>query len=220
MADWGSFLAALLAFFLSHQIPVRPAVKTRIVAMIGHRGFGMAYSALSVAILTWVIVAAGRAPYIELWGWEPWMNYVPLLGMFVAIQILALSIGTPNRLSFGGWQNERYDPQHPGIIGWVRHPLLVALFLWAAAHMVPNGNLAHLIVFGLFAGFTLMGQKIIDRRSKRVLGLQQWQALTDTKREIRLTRTGMIRMVIGVLVYLTILHSHEFFIGVPPLIWD
>lgn len=218
--DWGNFLAAFAVFFLSHSIPTRPAVKSRIVAKIGAGGFALAYSALSIAILTWIIVAAGRAPYIEFWGWVPWLNYAPLIGMFVAIIIITMVFGQPNPLSFGGWNHDRFDPDNCGIIGWTRHPLLLALFIWAAAHMIPNGNLAHIIVFSLFGGFALMGRKIIDKRFRRILGQEQWQRLANTKREIRITRRGIMRISIGVLIYLAVLYSHEWFIGVPPFIWD
>jgi len=219
LQEWGEFLAAFAAFFLSHSIPVRPKIKSRIVARIGGLGFTLGYSALSIAILTWIIVAAGRAPYIGLWDWAPWQNYGPLIGMFVAVIIISMAFGQPNPLSFGGWNNQRFDPENAGIIGWVRHPLLVALLIWSASHLLPNGNLAHLIVFGLFGGFSLLGRKIIDRRAKRILGLEHWQKLAATRREFRLTRRGLTRVTIGILIYLALLYSHEWVIGVTPFIW-
>ena len=69
LSEWGEFLAAFAVFFLSHSIPVRPKVKSRIVAKIGALGFTLLYSALSIAVLTWIISAAGRAPFIEIWAW-------------------------------------------------------------------------------------------------------------------------------------------------------
>jgi len=216
--DWGNFIAAFVVFFLSHSFPVRPPVKSRIVAKIGARGFALAYSALSIAILSWIIVAAGRTPFIEIWPYAPWQNHAPLTGMLVAVIIISLAFGRPNPLSFGGWDNHRFDPENPGIIGWIRHPLLIALLIWSISHMIPNGNLAHVIVFGLFAGFSLLGCKIIDRRSKRILGLQEWQRLAAAKRKFSITRGGVTRLIIGVLLYLAMLYSHEWLIGVPPFI--
>ena len=126
--------------------------------------------------------------------------------------------GQPNPLSFGGWGNDKFDPENPGLIGWIRHPLLAALLIWSITHMVPNGNLAHVIVFGLFAAFSLLGMKIIDRRSKRILGVENWQHLSNTSRRLTITRHGIIRIIIGVLIYLAILYSHEWVIGVTPLL--
>lgn len=218
LSEWGEFLAAFAVFFLSHSIPVRPKVKSRITAKTGALGFTLLYSILSIAVLTWIIIAAGRAPFVEIWAWAPWQNHVPLTGMLLATVIVTIVFGQPNPLSFGGWNNERFDPEHPGLIGWIRHPLLIALLIWSIAHMVPNGNLAHVIVFGLFAGFSLLGMWIIDRRSKRILGLENWQRLSNTRRRLSITRRGITRILIGVLIYLAILYSHEWVIGVTPLI--
>lgn len=59
---------------------------------------------------------------------------------------------------------------------WSRHPLLAALALWAAAHVVPNGDLAHLILFGTFAAFAFLGGRLIDRRKRHEMG-PEWQRL-------------------------------------------
>ena len=217
LSQWGEFLAAFGTFFLSHSIPVRPQVKSRITARIGTFGFTLTYSILSIAVLTWIISAAGRAPYIELWAWAPWQSHVTLIGMALACILVTMAIGQPNPLSFGGWNNHQFDPQNPGIIGWLHHPLLAGLFIWSASHLLPNGNLAHLIVFGLFAGFSLLGTRIINRRAKRILGTAQWQRLTATKRQIQITRRGLLRITLGLAIYLVILLSHATIIGVSPL---
>ncbi|MEI4263705.1 NnrU family protein [Roseovarius sp. D0-M9] len=82
----------------------------------------------------------------------------------------------PIRFSFGGAQNERFDAARPGIVRWSRHPLLLAMALWAAAHIVPNGDLAHVILFGTFAIFALLGGQLIDRRKRHEMG-PEWQRL-------------------------------------------
>lgn len=217
-SQWGEFIAAFVVFFLSHSIPVRPAVKTRIVAKTSALGFTLLYSTLSIAVLTWIIAAAGRAPFIEIWGWAAWQNHVPLIGMFAAILIVSLAFGQPNPLSFGGWNNGRFDPKNCGILGWIRHPLLAALLIWAVSHIVPNGNLAHVIVFGLFAAFSLLGMKIIDRRSKRIIGAENWQNLSNTQRHLAITRRGIICILFGVLIYLALLYGHQWVIGVSPML--
>lgn len=218
LSQWGEFIAAFVVFFLSHSIPVRPAVRSRIIAKTGALGFTLLYSALSITILTWIIIAAGRAPFVELWAWAPWQNHLPLTGMLLATVIITVAFGQPNPLSFGGWNNDKFNPDNCGLIGWIRHPLLVTLFIWSVAHMVPNGNLAHVIVFGLFAGFSLLGMKIIDRRSKRILGAESWQNLSNTRRHLTITCRGVIRILLGILIYLTLLYSHEWVIGVAPLL--
>ncbi|MCI2393534.1 NnrU family protein [Aliiroseovarius sediminis] len=218
MSGWFEYILAFIVFFVTHSIPVRPGVKSRLVAVLGARGFTIAYSFLSIAVLTWVIVAAGRAPFVGLWDWAPWQNHVTLTVMFLVCLIATLSIGRPNPLSFGGANNHRFDPDHPGLIGWMRHPLLVALFLWAFGHMIPNGNVAHVILFVVFGGFALLGMRIIDRRQKRIMGAAEWARLADTRRTVTVTPNGLIRVVIAVAVYALLLWLHEPVIGVEPLL--
>ncbi|HHZ08454.1 MAG TPA: NnrU family protein, partial [Rhizobiales bacterium] len=76
--DWGEYALAFAAFFLTHSLPVRPPLRPWAVARLGRAGFAAAYSALSLAALAWLIVAAGRAPYLGLWDWAPWQNHVVL----------------------------------------------------------------------------------------------------------------------------------------------
>ncbi|MGI3213458.1 NnrU family protein, partial [Roseovarius tibetensis] len=59
---WVEFAAAYTVFFLSHAIPVRPPVRPWLQARLGRAGFTAAYSALSLAVLAWLIAAAARAP--------------------------------------------------------------------------------------------------------------------------------------------------------------
>jgi hypothetical protein len=91
-------------------------------------------------------------------------------------QILASSIARPNPFSFGGAGNDRFDQRQPGIVRWSPHPLLLALALWAAAHVVPNGDQAHVILFGTFTAFAILGDRLIDRRKRREIWAE-WQRL-------------------------------------------
>lgn len=216
MSDWTEFSLAFLAFFASHGIPVRPPVKDHIVALIGARGFTLAYSALSIAVLVWLIGAAGRTPYVELWPRETWQTHVPLSVMSLATIIIALALFRPNPLSFGGANNDAFDPAHPGIVGWFRHPLLVALALWSGAHIVPNGDLAHVILFGTFLAFSILGMKMIDRRKKRMLG-DDWRQLTKTAPRIEITPGGVARIALGLGLYGLLIWLHSPVIGINPL---
>lgn len=216
MLGWAEYLAAFIAFFASHAIPVRPAVKGAIGARIGAPGFTLAYSALSIAVLTWLIGAAGRAPIVTLWPFSPWQIWVPLIANAAALVILALGTARPNPLSFGGAQNDRFDPSNPGIVGCMRHPLLVAIGLWAGAHIVPNGDLAHVVLFATFLGFAVLGTRLIDRRKLRMMG-PEWARLTKTARRVEITPGGVVRIGVGLGLYALVLWLHAPVIGVSPL---
>lgn len=218
---WFEFALAYVAFFLSHSLPVRPPLRPRLQARLGSVGFTLVYSALSLAVLAWLIAAAGRAPHVALWDWAPWQVHVPLTVMGPVCLILALSIGRPNPFSFGGARNDLFDPARPGIVRLSRHPLLAALALWAATHVVPNGDLAHVILFGTFAAFALLGGRLVDRRKRREIG-SEWQRMRDRVADAPLlsaTPSGgtLLRLAAGVALYGALLFAHPFLFGISPL---
>jgi uncharacterized membrane protein len=134
--------------------------------------------------------------------------------------ILALSIARPNPFSFGGARNDLFDPARPGIVRMSRHPLLLALAIWAA-HVVPNGDLAHVILFGTFAAFALLGGRLIDRRKRRELSAE-WQRLRMAVAGAppvswRASRGTLARLVAGSVLYVTLLSVHPVLFGVNPL---
>jgi uncharacterized membrane protein len=219
--DWGEYTLAFAAFFLTHSLPIRQPLRPWAVAKLGHAGFGIAYSALSLGMLTWLIVAAGRAPHVPLWEWAPWQNHVVLTVMLPVCLILTLAIARPNPFSFGGAHNDRFDPRHPGIVRLTRHPLLLALALWSAAHILPNGDLAHVILFSIFAGFAFIGGRLVDRRRQRELG-QRWDdlraAIAASPARSPLTGNTQLRLSAGVGLYAGLIWLHPLVIGVDPLI--
>lgn len=219
--DWGEYALAFAAFFLTHSLPIRPPLRPWLVARLGRVGFTVAYSALSLGVLAWLIVAAGRAPYVGLWDWAPWQNHVVLAAMLPVCLILALAIARSNPFSFGGAQNESFDPARPGIVRLTRHPLLLALALWAAAHLLPNGDLAHVILFGTFAGFAVLGGRMVDRRRQREMGMR-WHDLrrvvAATPITSTLTADTALRLVLGLLLYAALIWMHPIVIGVSPLL--
>lgn len=221
--SWTAYAAIFAAFFLTHSIPVRPAVKSRVVRRIGARGFALMYSVLSVTMLVLLIWAAGEAPYVQLWPQMPWHRHAGHLGMLAVCLILAFSIARPNPLSFGGARNDTYDPDRPGIMRWTRHPVLVALALWAGVHLLPNGDLAHVILFGVLSVFSLAGWALVDRRKRRDLGARRWAQLDEARRAAPWRPAPVswwgaaARFLIGLVVYGALLWAHPHVIGVSAL---
>ena len=186
MSGWGEFLLALGVFLLSHAIPVRPPVRPWLIAHLGRAGYFTAYSLFSLAVLGWLIVAAARAPYVEVIPPLPALRWAPLLVMPVVCWLAAAGMAIRNPLSFGGLGRGPFDPARPGILRICRHPILLALLLWAMSHLVANGSLAHVILFGLFAGFAVLGMALIDRRKAREMG-PEWQRLSQNTARLSLS---------------------------------
>lgn len=228
MGGWGELAAAFAVFLASHALPARPAVRRPLTAALGERGYLIAYSTVSVAVLAWLIVAAGRAPFVPLWPYAAWQAWLANLVMPLVCLLVAFAVGAPNPLSFGG-RAGGFDPVHPGIAGVARHPLLLALALWAGVHALVNGDLAHLLLFGGFAGFALLGMRALDRRRRRQLGEAEWAllaartsawplaALVDGRWRPRPCWPDALRLALGVLLWLALLALHPTVIGVSPL---
>lgn len=176
------FSTVFIASFVTHSIPVRPAIKTRISGALGVRGFTLANSALSLAMLALLIRSSGEAPFVELWPQMPWLRHVTHLGMLCVCVILALGIGRPNPFSFGGARNHQYTPTQPRITRWTRHPILLLSAIWAGARLLPNGDIAHVLLIGVSEGFSKAGHRLIDRRKKHNLGKEQWVELNVARK--------------------------------------
>jgi uncharacterized membrane protein len=219
MNDWLLLAVSLLAFLVSHLIPVRPRVRRRLTNALGLTGFAVLYSFLSAAVFVWMILAAANAPYVELWSLENWQGWFALILMAFSILIASLSLGRANPLSIGRFGNP-LDVSNPGILGWIRHPLLWAILLWSLAHLVANGDVAHVILFGFFSAVTLLGMVAIDRRRKREMG-ERWRELTLTLRANRsfsnLLRNSILRLGLVLVIYAALLVLHPVVLGVSPL---
>jgi uncharacterized membrane protein len=228
VADWAGFATAFGVFLLSHAVPARPALRARLVAVLGERLYLAAYATVSVGALAWLIVAAGRAPYVALWPYAIWRVWLVNLGMPLACLLVAFAVGAANPLSFGG-PAAGFEPAHPGVAGVARHPLLLALALWGGLHTLANGDLVHVALFGGFTGFAVLGMRMLDRRRRRQLGPAVWArlaantstwplaALIDGRWKPRPRLRDALRLVLGLALWLALLALHPRLIGVSPL---
>ena len=220
---------ALTAFFASHVVPARPAVRRSLQAHLGGFAYGAIYSAVSLAVLAWLIAAARNAPHIQLWDFELWQLWVPNLIMPFVCILIAFGLAAPNPFSIAGRGSASFDPGRPGIAGITRHPLLCAITLWALAHMVPNGDLAHVLLFGLFAVFGVIGMAALDERKRKQWGRALWEqraaktsafpfaALFQGRIRFRDLHLESWRIAAALVLYMTLLGAHPLVIGVSPL---
>jgi uncharacterized membrane protein len=225
---WTELAAAFAAFLASHLLPTQPRLRARLCALAGERAYVAAYGLVSLILLAWLIAATGRAPFVEVWEFAPWQMWAPNIAMPAACLLAAFGLGADNPFSFGGRKAEAFDAEHPGIAGVTRHPLLLAIVLWAASHAVPNGDLAHLLLFGTFALTGVAGMLAIDRRTRRSMGPEQWQrlaartsllpcsALIAGRWRPDLRRLSWLRLALAIALYGSLLALHQPVIGVSP----
>ncbi|OUS39115.1 NnrU family protein [Rhodobacterales bacterium 56_14_T64] len=221
MADWFEFIAVLTLFMASHMFPMRPPMRPWLITKLGLRGYFISYSVLSLLVLGWLIVAVSRAPFVEIIPQWQILRWAPIMVMPLACLIAVAGMMAQNPLSFGGLGATKFDPDVPGMLAVSRHPLLAAMALWAGAHMLANGDLAHVILFGLFAGFAVMGMVLIDRRKKRQLGQGEWHRLAQGTARLNLRHLPLTPVPLGiaVVVFLVLIALHQPVIGYVPLPW-
>lgn len=229
LTGWAEFFIAFVLFFLSHIVPVRPAIRGWLIRRIGKTIYLTVYSVLSIVVFGWLIVAADRAPYLAVWSFSPWQLWLPNIAMPIACLLFVFGTIAPNPLSIASSNNDAFEPDHPGIAGVTRHPVLWAAALWAFAHAVPNGDLAHILLFGLFGMFSLLGMLAIDARNQRILGTAEWRRLSRSTSLVPLTALAggrwrpsfgginWLRLAAATGLYVGLLALHRPVIGVSPL---
>ncbi len=221
-AAWAPFGTALVAFLASHAIPARPAVRRRLTALLGDRLYLALYSVLSIVLLVWLVHAAAGAPFVELWSFANWQRHVPALMVPIAFAIGAAGLFSPNPLSMSAARRP-FEESRPGVVALTRHPVLMALALWTGSHLVPNGDLSHVILFGTFLLLSVGGMFILDRRARRRLGEAEWTVLARRYPMLQwprgrwLDRRTVLLGLAGVLFAVAFALLHEIIIGVPAL---
>lgn len=100
-------------------------------------------------------------------------------------------------------------PYFPGRIKQtLKHPQLVAVKLWAVAHLLVNGTLADVLLFGSFLGWAVADRISLKRRPARPVQGAPESGVND-----------IILIVLGLALYAaTVLWLHQLAFGVKPLV--
>lgn len=226
----GTFTELVLAialFFVAHSVPSIRPLRARLVEVLGERGYLGIYAMVSVSATFWIIVAATQVPYVEIWPMSPAGLWVPNVAMPVAVWLLVTGLTTPNAMSIR-IRAASFDPARPGVIAVTRHPILWSIALWGISHMVPNGDVGSLVLFGLATAFCFFGCVVLDVRWRREYGPEGWAKLAGGTSVIPFVailagRAGMPwrdivgwRLAATVLAYLVLINLHAPILRVSP----
>jgi uncharacterized membrane protein len=168
-------LLASLLFLGTHLGVSSTPLRGRLVDMLGEGGYLVAYSlvaAITLAYLIWIYSALPRIDY--LWLPTPALYLVPKLLMPVAMILLVggfmvrnpTAVGQESVLRRGG----EADGLTRGVTRITRHPFQWAVALWAATHLIANGDGVSVVFFGTFLALGLAGSVLIDRKKAVKLG--------------------------------------------------
>jgi uncharacterized membrane protein len=227
----GTMLALVLAttFFVGiHPAVSGSPLRPVLVRRIGEAAFQAVFALLSLGGLAWMIVAFEAAPFVPLWV-VPELAWVPVLVVPVAIVFVIAGITTPNPTSTGQSSVLEGDVPARGIIRVTRHPFLIGVGLWAASHIVANGEVASLIFFGGFFILSLIGMIDIDRKLAR-RSPERWATLAEQTSRIPFVaimagrnrfepgEIGWWRVAVSLIVAGVLFGIHERLTGAPVVV--
>ena len=220
-----SLILAALFFIGIHLGIAGTRLRDRAIAALGRRGYGAAFSLVSVAGLAWLILAYNRAPYLASWGMLVWWKPVAVALMLPATLLAVIGLASPNPTAVA--QEARLAEPPTGILRVTRHPFLTGVGLWALVHLIGNGDLASLVFFAGFAVVALAGTVSIDAKRRRLSGAA-WQgfagqtsilpfaAIAAGRNRFRPGEIGLWRWAAALLAYALMLGGHGPVIGVSP----
>ncbi|NVK20000.1 MAG: NnrU family protein [Methylocystaceae bacterium] len=210
-------LWACCIFILAHIIPSYQPLRERCVSILNERVFMSIYGLISLGLFIWLVRTYLNAPYIELWTMEIWMSHTTLSIMFIVCILLVCSFSQPNPFSLG-IGGKGYDPKNPGIVSLCKHPALIAFALWSFSHILPNGDMASVLFFGLMGALSLYGPFSLNQKRRRQLGLENWQRLSK-ETVSGWPHIGWQRWLSAGLLYIGLLYAHEPVIGIAPVVF-
>lgn len=141
----------LLIFFLVHLVPTQTDLRRGLVERLGVNGYKAAFSVVALIGLVLIVVGFGKMQVMpgknpELWTPPVWTRHLAFLLMLPAF-VLLVAAYVPSRIRTA-----------------VKHPMLAAIKLWAVAHLLANGDLASLLLFGSFLGFAVYDRISVKHR--------------------------------------------------------
>jgi uncharacterized membrane protein len=160
------------AFWLGLHFIVAGPLRAPLVGVLGERLYRGIFSLLSIAGLAWFVFAYRAAPWIPLWPTVPALGYLALMLVFVGLLLVVVGMGPMNPTAISPRMNDNKLAIY-GITRVTRHPRLCGVSLWGIAHLLVNGHLAALIMFGSVLVSAVNGMASIDRKRRHALG-QFW----------------------------------------------
>lgn len=142
----------LVIFFVVHLIPTAPDVRRTFVERFGEMPYRIAFSLVSLIGFAIIVMGyhklqlmPGKNP--QLWDPPYAMRHVAMLLMLFSF-VLLVAAYIPSRIRTAA-----------------RHPMLAAVKLWALAHLLVNGDLGSIVLFGSFLAWAVYDRISLKTRT-------------------------------------------------------
>ncbi len=137
---WIALIAGVALWWGAHLLKrIAPARR----AAMGDPGKGAVAVAIGLGIVLMVIGYRGAA-FIPVWQPPAFMVHINNLGMLIAIYMLSPA------------------PKRGKVLAGMRHPMLTGFSIWAVVHLLVNGDLASIILFGGLLIWAVLTARVIN----------------------------------------------------------
>ena len=179
----------VVLFIGMHSISIfNEPLRDRMCGKFGEIPWKGLYSVISVIGFILLIYGYGQARQnpIVLYTTPPWFLYINMLLMLFVFPLF-LAANFPGKIKAAA-----------------KHPLLAATKIWAFAHLLVNGTLADVVLFGSFLAWAVADRISMKRRTQRPIMAMPESALND-----------IICIVVGLGIYAAfVMWLHAKWIGV------
>jgi uncharacterized membrane protein len=145
-------ILGLIIFLGAHSVRiVNEDWRTRTRSRLGPLPWKALYSLVSMIGLGLVVCGFGlaRQQPVQLWSPPTGMRHVAALLTLIAFVLLVAA----------------YVPGN-GIKARLHHPMVLGVKVWALAHLLSNGNLGHVVLFGSFLVWAILDFSAARRRDR------------------------------------------------------
>lgn len=174
-----------------HLIPaLRTSLKIRLVQKWGENGYKGVFSLLIIIAVVLMIVG-WRATYPHPLFTPPyWAGSATTLLMLNAF-VLFVAANHPSRLK-----------------RIIRHPQLTGMILWSIAHLIANGDVRSLVLFGGLGLWALIEIRVINAREGAWIKPEAPPMIIEFR-----------GLAIGLVLFFAALFMHPYFAGVSPILY-
>jgi uncharacterized membrane protein len=184
-----SLILGIVLFLGAHSFTTFRPRRAAVIARVGEGPYKGLYSLVALAGFALIVHGFGRYrahDWVQLWTPPHGLHHLTILLMWFAFVALAASGKQPGRIR-----------------GWLRHPMLVAVKIWALAHLLANGDLGGVILFGSFLAWAVYDRIAVKRRGD-----------AGAPRVASFTRADAIALGGGTIAYVAMIFLHPWLIGV------
>jgi uncharacterized membrane protein len=186
-------IIGLIIFLGSHSCRIfAEPWRNHMIDRLGEVKWKGLYTIISIIGLVLVVIGYGQARQTPVVLWQPatYLTHIAILLNLVAFIFLAGS-----------------SPSNNAIRLKLKHPMILGVKVWALAHLLANGTLVDLILFGSFLLWA-----VLDFRSARKRPIHM------PEKVIVSTKATIVVIVSGVVIWAAFIFGlHQYLIGVSPL---